>query len=452
MHTHVVHVEQPRSHPTMASPTLSKNEITRYSRQLILPQFGLESQKKLKHSKVLIVGLGGLGSPAASYLSGAGVGELGLMDSSAHQSSIDVTNLHRQLPYTEQDASQSLNKPDTLATYLKQRNTTLKISTHRTFITPANSVETVSRYDAVLDCTDNVRARYVIGDACAAANVPLISGAAIALNGQLSVHLPASLSKGCYRCFFPRAPPPQCAGTCDAAGVLGPVPGVIGNLMAIECIKVLTQFEGAVAMTGRLLVYDAANGLSPFRTVRMRESPRSDCIACGDTTVRMDVKRYDYDQFLGLTAPLETGSKTRLKRMRDENADGNGNGVIAQKKEKLPRISVYDLNRIRRARRVVTLNLDLSSDSQPDGNVETKTKGEVVELPLIEEEEKEKGRNGYVLIDVRPHTQYAVSHLEGSINIPVENLTSDAERVVSAINALNNSDATVTCICICRRG
>lgn len=265
--------------------TLTPSDIQRYSRQLILPQFGPSSQTTLKTSRVLIIGLGGLGSPAALYLSGAGIGTLGLSDNETDL--VELSNLPRQPLHPESHLN--LPKLTSALKTLHLHNPSTSLHTHPA-ITSTNAVPIIRKYHLVLDCTDTVLTRYLISDACAVTNTPLVSGAALALCGQLAVLCgPAP----CYRCLFPVAPPPEAVGSCDANGVLAPVPGLIGTLQALEAIKVLTGVGDT--LQGRLLLFDGGDAV--FRTVKVRGKVDG-CVACGEGK-RIDVATFDYVAFVG---------------------------------------------------------------------------------------------------------------------------------------------------------
>ncbi|KAL3310535.1 Molybdenum cofactor synthesis protein 3, partial [Cichlidogyrus casuarinus] len=228
----------------MVSHPLNKKEIERYSRQLVLDDFGVPAQTLLKESKVLIIGCGGLGCPAAVFLAAAGVGEIGLLDNDY----VELGNLHRQIGHSEQRLGH--NKAESLSARCLEINSNIQINIHKTRFTPANGLELVSNYDCVLDCTDNAPSRYLINDVCASSGPkPLVSGSALKFDGQLTVYLAAFSSKvtttsvsrpPCYRCLYPDPPPRAAVGSCSEQGVLGVVPGVIGTMQAAEAIKVLT--------------------------------------------------------------------------------------------------------------------------------------------------------------------------------------------------------------------
>eukprot|EP00798_Chlamydomonas_sp_ICE-L_P018221 gene18221-24672_t len=217
-----------------ANHSLSKQQVERYSRHLLLPSFGLNAQERLCGGSVLIVGCGGLGSPAALYLAAAGVGTLGLADNDVVESS----NLHRQIIHTERSCGQPKTQSAKVAA--EALNGSVKIKVHDEGLTAANAVEIVSQYDVVLDCSDNPPTRYLVSDACVATNRPLVSAAAVGTDGQLTVYHYGQEGP-CYRCLFPEAPAPENCSRCADAGVLGVVPGIMGSLQALEAIKVLSQ-------------------------------------------------------------------------------------------------------------------------------------------------------------------------------------------------------------------
>lgn len=333
-------------------------DVERYSRQLLLPSFGLDGQVRLRSARVLIVGVGGLGCPAALYLSGAGVGTLGLVDRPGEV--VERSNLHRQIAH--KNANVGMDKVTSAEMAIRALNPSVNLVSHKK-IDPTNAVQLVSGYDIVLDCTDNVRSRYLVNDACVAARVPLVSGSAIGLEGQLTVY-GLHESTPCYRCLFPKPPPPQCVGSCDSAGVLGPVPGTIGTLQALEALKILAGIQGAESLAGRLLLFDAAS--AEFRTVKLRHRVQH-CPACGDCP-SIVVANFDYDTFaFGRAPPSQGGSGQAPKGLPDSR-----------------RISAKQYAEMRERAR--------SSTSH------------------------------FLLLDVRPRAQFAMCALEEARNIPEDEL------------------------------
>lgn len=275
---------------------LTTSEIERYSRQLLLPQFGPTSQKSLKASSLLIVGLGGLGCPAALYLAGAGVGTLGLVD--RPDDVVEKSNLHRQIAHTEHTVG--INKLQSAEAAIRAINSTVTITKHHSIV-PENAIQLVAGYDLVLDCTDNVASRYLISDACASARVPLLSGSAIGVEGQLTLYC-SSIEAPCYRCIFPHPPPPSCVGSCDSAGVLGPVPGVIGTMQAMEAIKMLGNVTNTSTLERKLLLFDAAE--CNFRKVTLRSRVKT-CVVCGDNPT-VSVATFNYQRFVNTSSACTT--------------------------------------------------------------------------------------------------------------------------------------------------
>ncbi|WP_019341789.1 molybdopterin-synthase adenylyltransferase MoeB [Stutzerimonas stutzeri] len=246
---------------------LSDDELLRYSRQILLRQVDIEGQLKLKQSRVLIVGLGGLGSPVALYLAAAGVGELHLADFDQ----LDLTNLQRQIAHDT--SSVGLHKVDSAMVRLSALNPLVELVPHRAAMNVDTLEAAVSDVDLVLDCTDNFAVREAVNAACVAAKKPLVSGAAIRLEGQLSVFDPRVETSPCYHCLYGHGSEAEL--TCSEAGVLGPVVGMIGSLQALEAIKLLVGF--GEPLIGRLLLVDAL--CSRFRELKVKRDPA--CTVCG---------------------------------------------------------------------------------------------------------------------------------------------------------------------------
>ncbi len=273
----------PCDHPHMDSsrvlPPLSAAELRRYGRHLLLPELGLEGQQRLKASSVLVVGAGGLGSPAAIYLATAGVGRIGLVDFDT----VDATNLHRQILHGTSDVGRS--KLASARDHLLELNPEIAIETHEARLTRSNALDLLGRYDVVLDGTDNFATRYLVNDACAFLARPNVHGSVFRFEGQVSVF---DARRGpCYRCLYPDPPPPGLVPSCAEGGVLGVLPGVIGVLQAIEAIKLLVNLGDP--LIGRLLVFDAL-GMS-FRELRLRKDPA--CPLCGTHPTLTGLIDYD---------------------------------------------------------------------------------------------------------------------------------------------------------------
>jgi len=233
--------------------------MNRYARQIALPEFGEEGQRRLGAGSVAIVGAGGLGSPAAIYLAAAGVGRVGIIDFDV----VDETNLHRQVLYGTKDIGAS--KLDAARSRLQDLNSDISIETHDAALSSENALEILGNYDVVIDGTDNFPARYLINDACVLLGKPDIYGSVFRFEGQLSV-FDARVGP-CYRCLYPDPPPPHLVPNCEEAGVLGVLPGIIGTMQAIEAIKLLAGI--GEPLIGRLLLFDALR--TSWREMKLRK-------------------------------------------------------------------------------------------------------------------------------------------------------------------------------------
>jgi molybdopterin/thiamine biosynthesis adenylyltransferase len=262
----------------------TEEQIHRYARHIVLPQLGGKGQRKLLDSRVLVVGVGGLGSPVGLYLAAAGVGTLGLVDNDV----VDVSNLQRQIVHRNENVGKP--KVASAAEALCALNPDVNVIQHQATFSSANAMELVAGYDLVVECSDNFPSKYLASDACVLANKPLVWGAVFQFDGQTSVVLPGQ--GPCYRCIFPSPPPPGSVPSCVEAGVLGALVGIVGSWQALEAIKVLTGCGDP--LVGRLLILDGLRGESD--TVEVKR--RSDCEICGDQpTIRQLI---DYEVFCGL--------------------------------------------------------------------------------------------------------------------------------------------------------
>jgi adenylyltransferase/sulfurtransferase len=263
---------------------LTNEEIRRYSRHLLMPEVGLTGQKKLKAAGVLIIGAGGLGSPAALYLAAAGVGRIGLVDFDV----VDESNLQRQILH----GTSWVGKPKLASAKarLLDLNPDITVETHETVLTSANALEILKDYDIIIDGTDNFPTRYLVNDACVFLGKPLVYGSIFRFEGQATV-FDARVGP-CYRCLYPEPPPPGLVPSCAEGGVFGVLPGVIGAIQATEAIKlIIGQGEPLI---GRLLLYDALS--MRFRELKLRKNPA--CPVCGENpTIR---ELIDYEAFCGV--------------------------------------------------------------------------------------------------------------------------------------------------------
>ena len=262
---------------------LSREELLRYSRHLILPDVALAGQRRLKGARILLIGAGGLGSPAALYLAAAGVGTLGLVDFDV----VDVTNLQRQVLHGTSDVGRP--KLESARARIRDMNPHVHVETYETRLTSENALEIMRDYDVIVDGTDNFATRYLTNDACVMLGTPNVYGSIFRFEGQASVF---ALPNGpCYRCLFPDPPPPGMVPSCAEGGVLGVLPGIVGTIQATEALKLV--LGAGETLSGRLLLIDALT--MRFRTVRVQRDPT--CPACGTREI---TELIDYDEYCGV--------------------------------------------------------------------------------------------------------------------------------------------------------
>jgi molybdopterin/thiamine biosynthesis adenylyltransferase len=267
----------------MALPPLTPEDIQRYHRHLIVPEVGSTGQRKLKNAKVLLIGAGGLGSPAALYLAAAGVGTIGLVDFDV----VDVSNLQRQILH----GTSWIGKPkvDSGKSRLNDLNPLIKVVGHEEPLTSENTIRIFEQYDIIVNGCDNFPTRYLANDAAVFLQKPLVDGSIFRFEGQATVYLPG---KGCYRCLYPDPPPAGAVPSCAEAGVLGVLPGFVGVVQAIEVVKLILGIGESI--NGRLLLFDALE--MRIREVRVRRDP--DCKVCGDHPTVHEL--IDYEEFCGM--------------------------------------------------------------------------------------------------------------------------------------------------------
>src|SRR5499427_9214205 len=267
--------------PKRSTSDLSRAELLRYGRHLILPEVGLDGQKRLKASSVLLIGAGGLGSPLALYLAAAGVGRIGLVDFDV----VDYSNLQRQILHGTPDVGRP--KLQSAKDRLKALNPHVEVETFETALSSENALQLFKDFDVIVDGTDNFPTRYLVNDACVLTGKPNAYGSIFRFDGQASVF--ATKGGPCYRCLYPEPPPPGLVPSCAEGGVLGILPGLVGIIQATEAIKIITGAGQTLA--GRLLLFDALS--MEFRTVKLRRDPA--CPICGDhPTIKALI---DYEQF-----------------------------------------------------------------------------------------------------------------------------------------------------------
>src|SRR6478735_7921785 len=276
------------------SSSLSKDEILRYSRHLIMPEVGMEGQLKLKNASILLVGTGGLGAPLGMYLAAAGIGRIGLVDYDV----VDFTNLHRQVIHGTKDVGKK--KLDSAAETIADINPNVQIDRYDVLLNSQNAMEICAPYDLIIDGTDNFPTRYLVNDVCVLQKKPNVYGSIFRFEGQSTVF--ATDGGPCYRCLYPEPPPPGLVPSCAEGGVLGILPGIIGLIQATEAAKIILGI--GTTLKGRLLLYDALE--MRFRELKLRRN--RDCPVCGDHPTI--TKLIDYQEFCGIrpmpTQPVAT--------------------------------------------------------------------------------------------------------------------------------------------------
>ncbi|XP_071353624.1 adenylyltransferase and sulfurtransferase MOCS3 isoform X1 [Trachinotus anak] len=273
--------------PLKAKPALSKEDIMRYSRQLLLPELGVQGQLSLSKTSVLVVGCGGLGCPLAQYLAAAGIGRLGLLD----YDEVELSNLHRQVLHGEENQGQA--KALSAANAVRRLNSTVECIPYNLQLSSENALRLIQQYDIVADCSDNVPTRYLVNDACVLSGKPLVSASALRMEGQLTVY---NYRGGpCYRCLYPVPPPPETVTNCSDGGVLGVVPGIMGCFQALEVIKIASGQGSSCGQ--QLVMFDAQD--ARFRSIKLRPK-QAGCAVCGEKP--SVTKLVDYESFCGSAA------------------------------------------------------------------------------------------------------------------------------------------------------
>jgi len=272
---------------TVKGAALTLDQARRYARHIILPEVGPVGQRQLLAAKVLLIGAGGLGSPAALYLAAAGVGTIGIVD----YDTVDLSNLHRQIIHGHHNIGRA--KVDSVRERLADVNPDVEVITHNELLTSENAFDIIKNYDIVVNGSDNFPARYLVNDACYLLKKPLVDGTLFRFEGRANVFLPG---QGCYRCLFPAPPPPGAVPSCAEAGVLGAMCGVIGTIQAVETVKLILNL--GEPLVNRLLLFDSLS--MEFREVKIPRDPS--CPLCGDNPTIHEL--IDYEAFCG--APVTT--------------------------------------------------------------------------------------------------------------------------------------------------
>ncbi|MGE3958224.1 MAG: molybdopterin-synthase adenylyltransferase MoeB [Vicinamibacterales bacterium] len=320
-------------------PQLTNEEIKRYSRHLIMPEVGVDGQRRLKAGSVLCIGAGGLGSPAAMYLAAAGVGRIGVVDFDV----VDFSNLQRQIIHGTSSVGKT--KLQSAKERLLDINPNIEVDTYETALSSDNALELFAPYDVILDGTDNFPTRYLTNDACVLLGKPNAYGSIFRFEGQASVF--ATKDGPCYRCLYPEPPPPGLVPSCAEGGVLGVLPGVIGVIQATETIKLLTGI--GEPLIGRFMIYDALR--MKFRELKLRKDP--DCPVCGtNPTV---TKLIDYEEFCGLRPSVEAEAQAAVAANQGSTSQTEISSIELKQRmdrgEKLVIVDVrepneYQINRI----------------------------------------------------------------------------------------------------------
>ena len=265
------------------APLLSREQMERYSRQILLEEIGLAGQRRLLESRALVVGAGGLGSPSSLYLAAAGVGTIGIVDGDR----VELNNLHRQIVHTTRDVG--IPKTQSAGRTLLDLNPDVSVIPFQTTLTSENALEMIKDFDVIVNGSDNFPTRYLVNDACVFLKKPLVDASILKWEGQATTFLPG---QGCYRCLFPTPPPPGVVPSCAEGGILGALAGFMGTLQATEAVKVL--LGRGRTLVNRLFIFDALE--NDYRIVRWARNPN--CPVCGDApTIR---ELIDYDAFCGL--------------------------------------------------------------------------------------------------------------------------------------------------------
>ncbi|ETI48222.1 hypothetical protein F443_07727 [Phytophthora nicotianae P1569] len=389
------------SSKTQTYSPFSRVELQRYGRQMLVKEFGVKAQLKLRAASVLLIGVGGLGSPVAMYLAAMGVGTLAIVDSDY----VDRSNLHRQILHDEKGARNREKKVESAKRRLLELNPLLKCVVYPTRFTAVNALKLVGDYDVVVDASDNVGTRYLVNDACAQLYKPLVSGSALGLEGQVTVftYEDDSNATGCYRCLYPT--PPRVAMSCAENGVIGVVPGVIGCLQAMETVKIITGI--GEPFVGVQCFYDAYDG--QFRRLKIGKKRNPDCPSCGvhDT--------YEKHKMMPLHASLLV--------------EGN-----------------------------CTDETTIVDDLSPQFRVSTEEFANIRKAALMAKEREEPNtmKNSYALLDTRAPTQFEMVHFPEAVNIPTAQLMKqDPTQVIKNLHSFQTNSSEQLpkrTFVICRRG
>ncbi|MDX2162843.1 MAG: molybdopterin-synthase adenylyltransferase MoeB [bacterium] len=377
---------------------LSNDEIRRYGRHVIMPEMGIDGQRRLKAASVLLIGTGGLGSPLALYLTAAGVGRIGLVDYDV----VDDTNLQRQIVHGQ--STVGMLKVESAKKRLLDLNPSVQIDVYNVPLTSENALELMQPYDVIIDGTDNFPTRYLVNDACVKLGKPNVYGSVLRFEGQLTVFY--AKEGPCYRCMFPEPPPPGLVPNCAEAGVLGVLPGVIGTLQATEAIKLITGM--GEPMIGRMLLYDALE--MSFTTIRIRKDPN--CPVCG--IPHEQVELIDYEAFCGVPAH-----------------------------DHVPAASAVDLSGLAVSAGVLNVNGGSTAVSiAPAATLEQTAVNDDAPIPQITAKQlKERMDRGddLFIVDVRNPPEFEIAVLDGTLKLPKPQIEQAADAVFNGRAALDQT-------------
>ncbi|KAH3672277.1 hypothetical protein WICMUC_004372 [Wickerhamomyces mucosus] len=343
----------------VAGDFLSLDEYKRYGRQMIVPQITKSGQRKIKESKILVIGAGGLGCPALMYLVGAGIGEVGIVDDDV----VDISNLHRQVLHSTERVGEF--KAESAKKYLVKLNPHVKIKTYPFRLSTTNAFNIFEKYDLVLDCTDSPHSRYLISDVAVISRIPVISGSGLKTEGQLTVLNFENIGP-CYRCFYPKPPPPNSVTSCKDGGVIGPIIGLMGVMMAIETLKVITGTYTKENFKPFLSMYSGYDQQS-FKTFKMR-GRKLDCISCNYTLTREFIENggINYSEFCGVVTYDVLNKDERITIEQYEKLRNSDHVLLdVRPKEHFEIVSFpgainIPLDRLRRIEDVNQLGIDIS--------------------------------------------------------------------------------------------
>lgn len=387
------------------SDRLSPQTLLRYSRQIRLPDIGTSGQEKLLRARVLLIGAGALGSPAAMYLAAGGVGTLGLADFD----SVETHNLQRQIIHS--DAAVGTSKLESASNTLRGINPQVKLELHPQGITASNAVELIRAYDLVIDGSDNFPTRFMVNDAAFFARRPLVYGSIFQFEGQLSVFDASKGKSPCYRCLFPEMPPPGLIPNCEEGGVFGALPGVIGSFQAIEAIKLITGV--GQPLIGRLFVVDALNQRNRYITLKKD----ADCPLCGSAPRISDIHPDTYNWHC--ISQKQTGDTNGTDAPSATAAVANSAAAttVASADATSPADSATT--------RDSAINADLTNTASADPNVADLTTLPIEISPV--QAQAYLARTDAVLIDVREPFEYEIGHIENARLIPLRTLADSAK-------------------------